>query len=81
MGKTSWAQQSVNNFYKGRKLPTQDQCEQIARSISDASEVYNIDTLGSMSYTVVCTGRQVAHQALIVSFREPEAHIDQSMGE
>ena len=80
MGEKSWAQQAVDHFFERRKYPTQIQCDQIARSVSDAPEVYNVDTPGSMSYTVICTGRQSGKQALVVSFREPEAHLDQSMG-
>ncbi|KAK4117539.1 hypothetical protein N656DRAFT_833798 [Canariomyces notabilis] len=52
-------------------MPDQSQCDQIARSISGASNVYNVDTPGSMSYTV----------GTVVSFREPQAHLDQSMVE
>jgi hypothetical protein len=33
-----------------------------------------------MSYTVICTGRHAGKQDLVVSFREPEAHLDQCMG-
>jgi len=80
MGETSWAQQAVDNFFKGRECPTQIECDQIARSVSDALDVYNVDTPGSMSYTVICTGPQLTKQGLVVSFREPEAHFDQGMG-
>ena len=33
-----------------------------------------------MSYTVICTDHEVAKQAVVESFREPEARLDQSMG-
>jgi hypothetical protein len=84
MDETSWAQQAVDRFFEGRKCPTQPQCDQIARSISGASNVYNVDTPGSMSYTVVCKlqdDRGTAKQGTVVSFREPQAHLDQSMVE
>lgn len=80
MVEISWAQQAVDNFFKGRKHPARFQCDQIARSISGASNVRNVDTPGSMSYTVVCTDRPAGKQDLVVSFREPEAHLDQGMG-
>jgi hypothetical protein len=68
MGEISWAQRAVDNFFKGRECPTRTECDQIARSVSDALDVYNVDTPGSMSYTVVCTGPQLAKQGLVVSF-------------
>lgn len=82
MDETSWARQAVDRFFERRKCRTQTQCNQIARSISGFSNVYNVDTPGSMSYTVICQdGEAAAKQAIVVSFREPEAHLDQSMGE
>ncbi|OJD10568.1 hypothetical protein AJ78_08462 [Emergomyces pasteurianus Ep9510] len=76
-----WAQQAVDRFFERRKYPTRLQCDHIAQSISGASDVRNVDTPGSMSYTVICTGRHARKQDLVVSFREPEAHLDQVMGE
>lgn len=77
MSETCWAQRAVDNFFKGCEYPTRIECDQIARSVSDALDVYNVDTPGSMSYTVVYTGPQLAKQGLVVSFRESEAHFDQ----
>lgn len=45
-----------------------------------ASDVRNVDTPGSMSYTVVCAGRPAGQGGLVVSFREPEAVLDEGMG-
>lgn len=79
MGETSWAQRAVDNFFEPRECPTRIECDQIARSVSDALDVSDVELPGSMSYTVVCTGPQLAKQGLVVSFREPEAHFDQDM--
>ena len=80
-GQTSWAQQTIDDFFKHREYPTQIQCDQIARSISNASDVSSVDTPGSMSYIVICKGPHPATQVLVVvSFREPEAYLDQGMG-
>ncbi len=80
MTEIPWAQQAVNRFFERCKCPIQLQCEQIAQSVSGASDVHNVDTPGSMSYTVVCTGRHAGKQDLVVSFREPEGRLDQGMG-
>ena len=80
MAEIPWAQQAVELFFKGRKHPTQFQCDQIAHSISHASDIRNVETPGSMSYTVICTGRDAGKQDLVVSFREREAYLDPSMG-
>ncbi|OAA59574.1 Protein kinase-like domain protein [Niveomyces insectorum RCEF 264] len=76
MSEITWAQQAVNGFFEGRQHPTQAQCDRIAQSVSGASTVRNVDTPGSTSYTVVCTGHHTAKQDLVVSFREPEAYLD-----
>lgn len=73
-----WAQQAVDRFFEGRH-PTQFQCDQIAKSISGASNLRAVDTPGSMSYNVVCTGRRAGKPDVVVSFREPEANLDKSM--
>lgn len=73
-----WAQQAVGRFFQGR-YPTQFKCDKIAKSISGASDINAVDTPGSMSYTVVCTGRHAGKPDLVVSFREPEAHLDQGI--
>ena len=80
MAEIPWAQQAVDLFFKRRKHRIQFQCDQIAHSISRASDVRNVETPGSMSYTVICTGRHTGKQDLVVSFREREAYLDQCMG-
>lgn len=80
MAESSWAQQAVDRFFEGRTYPTQIQCMQIAKSVTSALDVYNVDTPGSMSYTVICKWPDGAKKPLVVSFRAPEAHLDQSMG-
>lgn len=79
MAEISWAQQAVSRFFDARKYPTQSQCDQLARAVSGAPDVRNVDTPGSMSYTVACTGRLAEKQDLVVSFREPEARLDHDM--
>jgi len=77
-------QQAVGRFFHGRKSPTQEQCDQIARSVSGAPNVYNVGTPGSMSYTVICKHDDIPTSekpVVVVSFREPEAHIDQTLSE
>jgi hypothetical protein len=77
-----WAQQAVDGFFGRRKRPTRLECDRIARSVSSASDIHNVDTPGSMSYTVVCTGCSAGDgEDLVVSFREPEAHLDKAMEE
>jgi hypothetical protein len=82
MATTLWAQQAVEGFFRRRKYPTQFECNRIAQNVSGASNVHNVDTPGSMSYTVVCTGRRAGDgKDLVISFREPEAHLDKSIEE
>jgi hypothetical protein len=82
MATINWAQQAVDVFFQRRKQPTQVQCNRIAQDIADTSDVRDVDTPGSMSYTVVCTGCRTGNgKDLVVSFREPEAHLDESMEE
>ncbi|KAL1846486.1 hypothetical protein Daus18300_014236 [Diaporthe australafricana] len=82
MATALWAQQTVEGFFRRRKYPTQFECNRIARKVSGASDVHNVDTPGSMSYTVVCTGcRGGDGKDLVISFREPEAHLDELMEE
>ncbi|GKT80885.1 Mus38-like protein [Colletotrichum tofieldiae] len=38
-----------------------------------------VDSPGSTSYTVICSGRPESQQDLIVSFREPGAMLDEEM--
>lgn len=80
MAGPTWAQQAVDRFFAGR-YPTKLQCDQIAKSVSMASDIKAVDTPGSMSYNVVCRGRQSGKPDLVVSFRELEARLDQRMGQ
>ncbi|SCV37101.1 uncharacterized protein FFB14_06424 [Fusarium fujikuroi] len=66
----------MDRFFSGRKSPSQIQCDEIAQSVSGASTVSPVDSPGSMSYTVICSGRPEPQQDLIVSFREPGAMLD-----
>ncbi|KAI3316991.1 hypothetical protein HD806DRAFT_516322 [Xylariaceae sp. AK1471] len=79
MAHTSWAQQKTDRFFSGRKFPAQSRCDEIAQSISSASTVRPVDSPGSMSYTVVCSGRPRPHQGLVISFREPGAKLDEGI--
>ncbi|KAL1852494.1 hypothetical protein VTK73DRAFT_9189 [Phialemonium thermophilum] len=79
MAEISWAQQAVDRFFEGRKHPCKARCDIMARSVAGASDVRDVDTPGSMSYTVVCTGC-AGGKDLVVSFREPEAHLDPDLG-
>lgn len=82
MATTLWAQQAVDGFFGRRKHPTQFECNRIAQYVSGASDVHNVDTPGSMSYTVVFTGCRAGDgNDLVVSFREPEAYLDKAMEE
>ncbi|KAM5347022.1 hypothetical protein ACJ41O_010027 [Fusarium nematophilum] len=77
MTQSSWAQQATDRFFSGRKSPSQMQCDEVAQSVSGASTVSPVDSPGSMSYTVICSGRPGPQQDLIVSFREPGAMLDE----
>ncbi|EFY91195.1 hypothetical protein MAC_02866 [Metarhizium acridum CQMa 102] len=75
----SWAQQVTDRFFDGRISPSKVQCNAIAQVVSGASTVSQVHSPGSMSYTVVCNGFSGPRQDLIVSFREPGAHLDEGM--
>lgn len=79
MTQSSWAQEVVNRFFSGRKSHSQVQCDEIALCISGASAAVPVDSPGSMSYTVICSGCPGPQQKLVVSFREPEAILDDEM--
>lgn len=80
MTQKSWAGQVVDEFFKARKSPTRRQCDQLALSISEASEVYPVDVPGSLSYTVVCTRTQSQDQhhkeSIVLSFRQSQSTLD-----
>ncbi|QUC16053.1 uncharacterized protein UV8b_00294 [Ustilaginoidea virens] len=65
MTQSSWAQQATDRFFGGRKSPSQMQCAEIAQSVCGASTVRPVDSPGSMSYTVICSGRPEPQQDLI----------------
>lgn len=44
MAETPWAQQVVGLFFERRQYPTQFQCDQIARAVSGASDIHDVDT-------------------------------------
>ncbi|KAI0454205.1 hypothetical protein F5B21DRAFT_244570 [Xylaria acuta] len=75
----SWAQQQTSRFFSDHKSPSQMQCDESAQAISGASMVSPVDTPGSMSYTVVCSGLPGPQQNLIVSFRELGAVLDEGV--
>ncbi|KAI1119981.1 hypothetical protein F5Y10DRAFT_273526 [Nemania abortiva] len=80
MAHGSWAEQQMNRFFNGRESPPQTQCDEIAQSISGTSTVSPVASPGSMSYTVVCSGRTGSQQQdLIVSFRELGAALDEGI--
>jgi len=70
MAEQSWAKQATDRFFEARTTPTQEQCDQTARFITRASTVLPVNIPGSLSYTVVCTGRQSQRKDIIMSFRE-----------
>lgn len=49
MTEISWAEQAVDRFFEGRRNPARLQCDQIARAVSGASDIRNVDTPGSMA--------------------------------
>ncbi|KAE8393085.1 hypothetical protein BDV23DRAFT_180965 [Aspergillus alliaceus] len=63
----SWAQQATDRFFDN------------ARRISGGSTIQAVAVPGSLSYTVIYTGRPGKRQDLIVSFREPESTLDQGV--
>lgn len=80
MNEKSWAEQVIDEFFTVRKSPTRSQCDRLALSISEASEVHPVDVPGSLSYTVICT---MAHsldqhhkESIILSFRQSPSRLD-----
>ncbi|WXC61528.1 hypothetical protein SNK03_007403 [Fusarium graminearum] len=76
MTDSSWAQRATDRFFGDRKSPSQKQCDEIAQSISGASTVSPVESPGSMSYTVICSGCPGPQQDLVLSFREQGAMLD-----
>lgn len=75
----SWAQQIVDRFFEVREFPTQLDCGDHARRITGASTVREVDIPGSLSYTVLCTDSSDERSGLIVSFRQRESALDQTL--
>ena len=75
MDQRSWAQRAIGRFFNGRRSPSQSRCDEIAQSLSEALTVTPVESPGSMSYTVICSGCREPKD-LVVSFREPEALLD-----
>lgn len=76
MAEKSWVQLRIDQFFEGQKSPTQAECDQIACSVSGASVVHAVDVPGSLSYTVVGTGRPDQAPDLVISFRQEHSIID-----
>jgi hypothetical protein len=83
MTEKSWAGQVIDEFFAVRKSPTRSQCDRLALSISEASEVHPVDVPGSLSYTVVCTRTQSQDQhqkeSIILSFRQSPSRLDEEI--
>ncbi|PYI05145.1 hypothetical protein BO78DRAFT_448090 [Aspergillus sclerotiicarbonarius CBS 121057] len=83
MAEISWTEQVIDDFFRARKSPTRNQCDELALSISDASALHPVDVPGSLSYTVVCarTKCQDNHDndSVVVSFRESSSRLDNEM--
>ncbi|CRG83349.1 hypothetical protein PISL3812_00700 [Talaromyces islandicus] len=76
MTRKTWAQLSIDYFFEAQTSPTQAECDEVARSLSNATGVRNVDVPGSLSYTVIGTGRPNQSQDLIISSREQQSTID-----
>lgn len=79
MVQASWAQEQTKRFFEDRISPSQAQCDQLALSVSGATNVNLVDNPGSLSYTVVCNDCPGPRKDLIVSFREPGGFLDDQM--
>ncbi|KAI1180211.1 hypothetical protein F4777DRAFT_574492 [Nemania sp. FL0916] len=79
MSQLSWAQQLIDSFFAGRCLPSQAACDEIALSTSGASTVSPVESPGSLSYTVVCSGLPGSQPDRIVSFREPGSELNEGV--
>lgn len=79
MAGTAWTELVTNQFFIRRESPPRTRCNEIAQSISGASEVSPVESPGSMSYTVVCRGCPGPDENMIVSLRETEAKLDEQM--
>lgn len=79
MEERSSAQHTVDRFFETRQFPTQLYCDDHARRITGASTVREVDIPGSLSYTVLCTDSSDERSDMIVSFRQPESALDQTV--
>ena len=79
MAEISWAELDTDRFFAARTTPTQEQCDQTARLVALASAVLPVNIPGSLSYTVVCTGRQLQQKDIIVSFRDAGSELDSAI--
>lgn len=83
MTEKSWAEQVIDEFFTARKSPTRGQCDRLALSISEASEVRPVDVPGSLSYTVVCTRTRSQDQyhkkSIILSFQQSPSKLDEEI--
>ncbi|GLA65750.1 hypothetical protein AtubIFM54640_007943 [Aspergillus tubingensis] len=66
-------------FFETRQFPTRLYCDDHARRITGASTVREVDIPGSLSYTVLCTDSSDERPDLIVSFRQPESALGQTV--
>ncbi|PYH69426.1 uncharacterized protein BO88DRAFT_461740 [Aspergillus vadensis CBS 113365] len=79
MDERSWAQQTVDRFFEYRQSPTQLDCDDYARRITGASTVQEVAIPGSLSYTILCTDSSEERRDLIVSVRQQESALDQTV--
>lgn len=78
MTQENWAQQAIARFFSRQKHHSQLDFHQLAYDVTGAPFLSEVETPGSMSYTVICTWpEEENHKPEVVSFREePGAHLD-----
>ena len=75
-GVQAWSQQCIEEFFENYDPLAQAKCDDAARFITGASSTLPVGMQGSLSYTVICSGRPEKQEDLIVSFRLLQCRID-----
>lgn len=70
MSDIDWVEMTKHNFFYKRKSPSPQECEDFAKSMTDASIVRTIDSPSFKSYTVICSGCPGEPMELVLTFRE-----------
>ncbi|KAJ5106477.1 hypothetical protein N7456_003152 [Penicillium angulare] len=70
MSDIDWAKMAQYPFFVDRKYPTVTQCDDIAESITGATQIRSVDSLSTMTYSVICNNCSSLPLDRVVVFRE-----------